>query len=135
MSADTRPLAPTRRLRPITEALIGDTPDGRSPIGELTLALVLVDPHAPTDPGAWVITHPLGHPAGGTHTEVSFVDASTSQLDERHVDDLVRQVASIVYGPGRWAFHYRPEQVPDRVLRHGSVLRERIEVSAVEVWA
>jgi hypothetical protein len=133
--ATTRPQAPRRALRAHTEHLLGHFPDGPEPIGTMTLRLVLVDPDSTTDSGAWVITHPLGNLAGATHTEVALVDASAAGLPEPAVDDLVRQVAGIAYGPGRWAFHYRPELVPDRVLRHGSLLRERIEVSAVEVWA
>lgn len=120
--------------RAITEHLLGHTPDGPEPIGTMTLRLVLTAPGQNTDPGAWVITHPLGNLAGGTHTEVVFVDDTTADLPTRIVDELVRQVAGIVYGPGRWAFHYLPEVVPDRVLRHGSLLRERIEVSTVELW-
>lgn len=105
-------------------------------VGEAAVALVIgLDPDRPdTTGGCWAVTHQLGTPAGGTHTEVTFVDDTTAELPERTVDDLVRQVTLAVYGR-RWAFHYRPEQVADSVLRHGSRLRERIEVSAVEVWA
>jgi hypothetical protein len=59
--------------------------------------------------------------------------ARAAELPERLVDDLVRQIANRMY-PSVWAFHYRPERVPDSVLRHGSQLRERVEVSEVEVW-
>lgn len=140
MTATPTPPAPT--LRPITLTLL----DGDEPIGSAELRLVLTRPGEATDPGAWAITHQLGSIAGGTHTEVAFVDGTLGARDlagdgswrdperERRADDLVRHVANAVY-PGAWAFHYRPEQVPDAVLRHGSLLRERIEVSNVEVWA
>jgi hypothetical protein len=96
--------------------------------------------------GTWAITHALGSLAGGTHTEVAFVDGTcgTRDLDgdgsfrdperERLADEVVRTVANTLY-PGGWAFHYRPERVADAVLRYGSLLRERVEVSSVEVWA
>lgn len=105
-------------------------------IGGCYAALVVgLDPDRPdTTGGCWAVTHQLGTPAGGTHTEVTFVDDTAAELPERRVDDLVRQVIDAVYGR-RWAFHYRPDEVADRVLRHGSRLRERIEVSGVEVWA
>jgi hypothetical protein len=96
--------------------------------------------------GTWAITHALGSPAGGTHTEVAFVDGTcgTRDLDgdgsfrdpERDAiaEQIVRAVANALYS-GTWAFTYRPEQVEDHVLRYGSILRERVEVTAVEVWA
>lgn len=96
--------------------------------------------------GTWAITHALGSPAGGTHTEVAFGDGTcgTRDLDgdgsfrdperEALADAVVRTVADALY-PRLWAFHYRPERVQDAVLRHGSILRERVEVTAVEVWA
>lgn len=102
-------------------------------IGSCAVRLVLTAPGQDTDPEAWAITHTLGSPAGGTHTEVAF-DASAAELPERVVDDLVRQVGNLLYARS-WAFHYRPDQVPDSVLRHGSLLRERVETSAVEVWS
>jgi hypothetical protein len=119
---------------PITEYLLGRTPDGPEPIGSFAIRLVLTSPDAGADPAAWAITHPLGSPANSTYTEVVFVDEAGAELPERLADDLVRQVAATVYGPGRWAFHYRPEEVPRAVLAHGTLLRERVEVSAVEVW-
>jgi hypothetical protein len=145
MTRTPTPTAPSCRC--ITEHLIGDTADGRDAIGTFSLRLVLTTPGQTTDPGAWAITHPLGSVAGGTHTEVVFVDGTLGRRDtlgdgsfvdperDRLADEVVRQIASIVYGPGRWAFHYRPERVADAVLRHGSSLRERVEVSSVEVWA
>lgn len=113
-------------------------------IGSCAVRLVLPlrnldDGLAAYDLTAWTITHALGSPAGGTHTEVAFVDDSlasvvpTEHAVERFADDLVRQVANLMYGR-TWAFHYRPEQYAESVLRHGSLLRERVEVSAVEVW-
>ncbi len=121
-------------LHPITHHL--DNAAGEV-IGGCAMRLVLplrnVDHPDPVDLTAWAITHQLGSVAGGTHTEVAFVDDTATGLPERRLDDLVRQVATAVYG-NRWAFHYRPEQVADSVLRHGSRLRERIEVTGIEVW-
>jgi hypothetical protein len=117
-------------LRPVTVHLTGSADE---PIGTCAIRLVLTAPGQATDEGAWAITHPLGMPAGGTHTEVAFVDDTSTELPERLVDDLVRQIGNRMY-PGSWAFHYRPNRVPDAVLQYGSLLRERIEVSAVEVW-
>lgn len=118
--------------RPITEHLRDFTSDGPEPIGEMTLRLVLVDADADPTPGAWAITHQIGSVANGTHTEVAFVDDTTAVLPERLVDDMVRQIAGLVY-PGRWAFHYRPQEVAGSVLAYGTRVRERIEVSAVQV--
>jgi hypothetical protein len=135
-------ITPTPRppggLRDHTLPILGSTPDGPEPIGDCAIRLVLplrnVDDPIPVDLNAWAITHPLGSVAGGTYTEVAFVDTSADQQPEHILDAIVRQLAGEVYGPGRWAFHYRPDQVPDAVLRHGLILRERVEVSAVEVW-
>jgi hypothetical protein len=133
-------------LRAHTLHILAQTPDGPEPIGSAAIRLVLTAPGQNADPGAWAITHPLGSIAGGTYTEVVFVDGTAGNRDtlvdgsfvdpEREAlrDEIVRQVAVEVYGPGRWAFHYRPERVPDAVLVYGSLLRERVEVSAVEVW-
>lgn len=115
-------------------------------IGEFALRLVLTAPGQATSPGASVITHGLGTPAGGTHTEVWFVDGTAGARDldgdgsfrdpEREAlrEEVVRAAAIETYGR-RWAFTYRPEQVEDAVLRYGSLLRERVEVSSVEVYA
>jgi hypothetical protein len=114
-------------------------------IGEFAARLV-PNPGQTTDPGAFAITHGLGSLAGGTHTEVVFVDGTLGRRDldgdgsfrdpERDAlaEEVVRTVAVDLYAR-RWAFTYRPEQVADSVLRYGSLLRERVEVSAVEVWA
>jgi hypothetical protein len=126
-------------LRPVTLHL---TDHAGEVIGSAAIRLVL--DHAPVY-GTWAITHALGSVAGGTYTVVSFVDGScgTRDLDgdgsfrdperERLADEVVRQVANLVY-PGGWAFHYRPERVEDAVTRHRLAVRERIEVSEVEVW-
>jgi hypothetical protein len=106
----------------VTLFCAGDRPRRRSSGTPSTMAAAVI-----------AITHPLGMPAGGTHTEVAFVDDTSTELPERLVDDLVRQIGNRMY-PGSWAFHYRPNRVPDAVLQYGSLLRERIEVSAVEVW-
>ena len=123
--------------REVVEHLIGTVDGERAPVGTVRLRLVLplrtVDHPDPVDLTAWAITHPLGNLAGGTHTEVALL-GNAADLPERAADDLVRQVAGIVYGPGRWAFHYRPDEVPGRVLRYGSRLRERVEVVEVELW-
>lgn len=102
-------------------------------IGEAAVALVIgLDPDQPA-PGAWAITHQLGSPAGGTHTEVVLADDTATGLPEHLADDLVRKIAGDLYGRA-WAFHYRPEQVPEQVLKYGSRVRERVEVTAVKVW-
>jgi hypothetical protein len=131
------------KLRPIT-LYLRNTADEAT--GSCEIRLVLTAPGQATDPGASVITHALGSPAGGTHTEVVFVDGTAGSRDltgDGSFDDpereelrgtIVRQVANLMY-PGTWAFEYRPERVPDAVLRYGSALRERVEVSTVEVWA
>jgi hypothetical protein len=148
------PPTPTRPggLREHTLPILRHTPDGPEPIGECAIRLVLplrtVDGPQPVDLNAWTITHPLGSVAGGTHTEVAFVDYPhgllvededgapyDEQRQEALADSIVRQVAGDVYGPGRWAFHYRPGQYVDAVLAYGSHLRERVEVSSIEVWA
>jgi hypothetical protein len=123
--------------RPITVTLTGGPFD--EPIGSCAAHLVLTCPGQATDPAAWAITHALGSPAGGTHTEVVFVDdtlvaAVTSRGLDRLADDLVRQVADALYGR-TWAFHYRPDRVEDSVLRYGSLLRERVEITDIEVWS
>jgi hypothetical protein len=117
-------------------------------IGSCSIRLVLVDDHNPatdTFPGFWAITHTLGSVANGTYTEVAFVDGTLGRRDldgdgsfrdpvrDEQADRLVRQIANTVY-PQAWAFHYRPERVADAVLAHRLRLRERIEVSEVEVW-
>lgn len=113
-------------------------------IGEFAARLV-PNPTGPTG-GSSVITHGLGTLAGNTHTEVSFVDGSAGARDldgdgsfrdpEREAlrEEVVRAVAGDLYSR-RWAFTYRPEEVEESVLRYGSILRERVEVSAVEVYA
>jgi hypothetical protein len=129
-------------LRPHTLHLLRDTPAGPEPIGTAAIRLVLplrrVDaPNEAVDANAWAITHPLGGIAGGTYTEVAFVDETPDAplpVAEHVLDSIVRQLAVEVYGPGRWAFHYRPDQVPASVLAHGILLRERVEVSEVELW-
>jgi hypothetical protein len=128
---------PTRTggLRPVTLTLRGGRDNG--PVGECAVRLVLTSPDTDPTPGAWAITHTLGSPAGGTHTEVVFTDEAPDAplpVTERVLDDVVRQVADLLYARS-WAFHYRPDQVAGSVLRHGSILRERVEVSAVEVWS
>jgi hypothetical protein len=132
-------------LRPVTLTIPGRRQDRHDdPLGSFGARLVLplrtVDSPAAPDLNAWTITHALGSPAGGTHTEVVFVDDSlasavpTGEYVEGIADAIVRAVADELYAR-RWAFHYRPEQYVESVLRHGSLLRERVEVSAVEVWA
>jgi hypothetical protein len=118
-------------LRPITVTLTGGPFD--EPIGSCAARLVLTAPGQATDPAAWAITHALGTPAGGTHTEVAFL-GDTAEHPARVLDEVVRQVGNALYAR-LWAFLYLPELVPDRVLRHGSILRERVEVTAVEVWS
>jgi hypothetical protein len=115
-------------------------------IGEFAARLVPGNRTQSFTYGTHAITHALGSIAGGTHTEVSFVDGTcgTRDLDgdgsfrdperEALAEEVVRTVANALY-PGGWAFQYRPERVADAVLRYGSQLRERVEVSAVEVWA
>lgn len=125
----TAPHPVTQHLRNASDEVIGEF------AARLVLPLRNLDDDAPADLGAWAITHALGGLANGTYTAVAFVDGTTADLPERAVDDLVRQVASTLYGPGRWAFHYRPEQVAEHVLAYGTRLRERVEVSAVQVWA
>jgi len=125
-------------LRWHTLHVLRSTPTGPEPIGSCAIRLVLpsrsVDSPEPVDLNAWTITHPLGTVAGGTHSEVAFVDDTFAEQPEHVLDDLVRQVAVEVYGPGRWAFHYRPGQYADAVLAYGSILRERVEVSSIEVY-
>lgn len=138
-------ITPTPRapggLRPHTLPILAHTPDGPEPIGDCAIRLVLplrsVDSPDPVDLNAWTITHPLGSVAGGTHTEVVFVDETPTAplpVAEHVLDAIVRQIAGEVYGPGRWAFHYRPDQYAGSVLAHGSFLRERVEVSEVNLW-
>jgi hypothetical protein len=115
-------------------------------IGEFAARLVLGNRTESLMWGTWAITHALGSLAGGTHTEVAFADGSagTRDLDgdgsfrdperEALAEEVVRTVANALY-PRLWAFTYRPEQVENSVLRHGSLLRERVEVSAVQVYA
>jgi hypothetical protein len=117
------------RLRPVTLQLRNAADEV---IGSFAARVLPAGPGISS--GAWAITHTLGSPAGGMHTFVSFVDGTLAELeDERIIDDIVRQVANELYAR-TWAFHYRPERVVDSVLAYGSVLRERVEVSAVEVW-
>lgn len=128
-------------LRPVTIYLRNSAGD---PIGEFAARLI-PNPDGNMG-GTWAITHGLGSIAGGTHTEVSFVDGSAGARDldsdgsfrdpEREAlrEEVVRAAAIETYGR-RWAFIYRPEKVVDSVLRYGSLLRERVEVSSVEVWA
>lgn len=130
-------------LRPVTIYLRNSAGD---PIGEFAARLIPGNRTESYMYGTWAITHALGSIAGGTHTEVSFVDGTcgTRDLDgdgsfrdperEQLADEVVRTVANALY-PGGWAFHYRPQRVADAVLRYGSQLRERVEVSAVEVYA
>lgn len=111
-------------------------------VGEFAARLV---PNAEHDPGAYAITHGLGSLAGGTHTEVAFVDGSLGAVDltgdgsftdperDRLADEVVRTVAAALYDR-RYAFTYRPDRVERSVLRHGSVLRERVEVSDVVIY-
>jgi hypothetical protein len=118
-------------LRPVTVTLTGGPFD--EPIGSCAVRLVLTSPGQATDPAAWAITHALGTPAGGTHTEVVFVDGEPN-LPTRITHGIVALIATLLYGRA-WAFHYLPESVPDSVLRYGSLLRERVEVTDIEVWS
>jgi hypothetical protein len=115
-------------------------------IGEFAARLVPGNRTQSIMSGTWAITHALGSLAGGTHTEVAFVDGSAGARDldgdgsfrdpEREAlrEEVVRLVAVALYARS-WAFTYRPEQVENSVLRYGSILRERVEVSAVEVYS
>jgi len=124
-------------VHPVTVTITGSS--GQA-IGTCAARLVLTPVEGVTDPRAWAITHALGSPAGGTHTEVVLVDDSLARdeggvtVNEHIADGIVRTIAGDLYGRA-WAFHYRPGQVPDAVLRHGSRLRERVEVTEVELWA
>lgn len=120
---------PTRTPHPITMHLRDEQTNLVA--GSCAVRLVLVDDRTASTPGAWAITHTLGSIANGTYTEVVFVDGEPEPT--RVADSIVRQVANAVY-PHAWAFHYLPERVADAVLAHGCALRERIEVSEVEVW-
>jgi hypothetical protein len=114
-------------------------------IGEFAAHLV-PNPTGPMS-GTHAITHGLGSIAGGTHTEVAFVDGSCGNRDltgdgsfrdpqrEALRESIVRQVADDLYGAGHYAFTYQPAQVEESVLRYGYTVRERVEVSSVEVWA
>lgn len=137
----THPTPTTRRT--ITLHLYRNNDTSFGLIGEFAATLVPnPDSHMG---GSYAITHALGSLAGGTHTEVAFVDGTCGRRDldgdgsfrdpERDAiaEQIVRAVANALYA-GTWAFHYRPEQVEESVLRYGSVLRERVEVSAVELW-
>lgn len=85
----------------------------------------------PPEPGSWFITHLLGGPAAGTYTEVQF---DGTQLDDRVLEQVVREVAGQLYGIA-YAFTYRPEQYFDAIARHGLRLRERVLVEGIEVWS
>jgi hypothetical protein len=126
-STPSAPHPVTQHLRNASDEVIGEF------AARLVLPLRNLDDDAPADLGAWAITHQLGGLANGTYTAVAFVDDTTADLPESTVGNLVRQIAADLYGRG-WAFDYRPEQVADSVLRYGTRLRERVEVSAVEVW-
>jgi hypothetical protein len=114
-------------------------------VGSCSIRLVLVDDHTARTYGTWAITHTLGSIANGTYTEVMFADGTLGRRDldgdgsfrdperDEQADRLVRQIANAAY-PHAWAFHYRPERVADAVTAHGLLLRERIEVSEVELW-
>jgi hypothetical protein len=118
-------------LRPITVPL--RDPAGEV-IGEFAARLVLTAPGQSADPGAYAVTHGLGSFAGGSHTEVAFTDSSAGGLSVAVADEVVRAVANALYARS-WAFTYSPDQVPNSVLRYGSILRERVEVSDVQVYA
>lgn len=92
------------------------------------------------EPNSWFITHPLGKPAGGTYTEVTFTDAALNGLDRDHartpavLEQVVREVAAELYGTA-WAFIYGPEQHPDAIARFESPRREHVLVELVEVFS
>lgn len=93
-----------------------------------------VDEHAATLPGSWYVTHPLGGPAGGTYTEIAFAPGVLAlELDQSVMDDVVREVASSLYGD-RWAFAYLPHYFEEAIGRHGLRRRERVFVSEVHTW-
>lgn len=126
--------------RPITVQIVDSL---AQPIGSAEARLVVrAGPTPRPGPLVWAITHGLGTVAGGTHTEVSIdpgaVDPLQTHLDRdriaRLLDDLVRSVAREAYGT-RWSFHYRPDEVDASVLAFGSKVRERIEVTAIELWS
>jgi hypothetical protein len=133
------------KTRPVTLHLYRHGETSFEVIGEFAARLI---PN-PTGPmlGTHAITHGLGSIAGGTHTEVAFADGSCGNRDltgdgsfrdpEREAlrDDIVRAVADHLYGAGHYAFTYRPDRVADGVLRHGSVVREHVEVSDVVIYA
>jgi hypothetical protein len=93
-----------------------------------------VHPHAANLTGSWFITHGFGKPAAGTYTEVAFLPEITETEPERVLDEVVRAVAVELYGTA-WAFHYRPDQYADAIGRFPEMRRrERVLVTAVEVW-
>lgn len=96
-----------------------------------------VAPDAADLPGSWYITHGLGKPAENTYTEVAFegtfVDEDGAALPEHVLDEAVRAVAGQLYGTA-WAFHYRPDQAEESIHRYSLRRRERVLITALEVW-
>jgi hypothetical protein len=95
-----------------------------------------VDRHAADLPGSWFITHGIGGPAAGTYTEVSFGDNALIDPDgqpwpEEVLTEAVREVAGLLYGTA-YAFTYRPGR--HTFLDNGARRRERVAITAVEVW-
>ena len=93
----------------------------------------------PPEPGSWFITHPLGQPAGGTYTEVRLPDEVLTALVHAtplRVDTVleraVHEVAGQLYGTA-YAFTYRPDQYAEAIERFGLRLRERVEITTLEV--
>jgi hypothetical protein len=90
--------------------------------------------HAAVQPGSWFITFGLGKPAGSTYTEVVLApEVRAAGHPERVVDEAVRAVAAELYGTA-YAFTYRPEQYTDSIEKYGMKRRERVAITALEIW-
>lgn len=85
-------------------------------------------------PGSWYITHGFGKPAAGTYTEVALApDVLAAEHPERTLEAAVRQIATELYGTA-WAFLYPPEEYADAITRWDLRRRERVIITALEVW-
>lgn len=83
--------------------------------------------------GSWFVTFGSGKPAQGTYTEVAFVGFDRAQT-ERVLEEVVRRAALDLYGTA-WAFTYRPDQYEHAIAKYGLRRRERVIVTAIDVWS
>lgn len=85
--------------------------------------------------GSWYITHGLGRPAAGTYTEIAFVtDVQVTDHPDPVLEEVVRRVAVDLYETA-WAYVYSPDQYEDAIARWALRRRERVIVTAIDVWS